>query len=63
MGKSRFVKLEELGAGEGVEEKEWFGAGWETGTGEWVQSFVVNEKAGWTANQVGLSRAVNERGV
>jgi hypothetical protein len=51
-GKSRWVKLSGIEEGFGKEEIEFLGEGWLEGPeDEHVQSYVVNEKAGWTANQ------------
>ena len=52
-GKSRFVKLADLGPAEGAEEREWLAEGWEEDKEAlMVQSWVKNESMGWTANQV-----------
>lgn len=55
-GKSRWVKLEDVDKGS---DRDWFTKGWlDENDGKHVQSYVTNEKGGWTAEQVSVSMLV-----
>ena len=52
-GRSRFVKVADMESGFGGEEKEFLGQGWdEAADVPKIESYVVNDGAGWTAIQV-----------
>ncbi|MCJ1286686.1 hypothetical protein MMC26_006032 [Xylographa opegraphella] len=57
-GKSRWVLLADLDKGP---DYEWLTRGWlEESGGEHVQSWVVSEKAGWTAEQIWGFEEIND---
>ena len=53
MGSSRWVKLDKLEPGRGLEEMDFLAADWEGGLDqEFIQSYVENDEAGWIVNQI-----------